>query len=792
MVRYEHWITRGFESFRRGTFGNAGQNLYVSRRGILQRIFLHDLNQDGYIEAIFCNCQDQLEAPDIYVYTDPLNSHDRIELPADGALSGAVADLNGDGYDDLVLGMEYNGASTELHAFIYYGSAEGFREQHCVHIPVPQCQSVAIGDFDGDGRPDLAFISKGKLRVFYQTELGFEPSAFTDLDISGDHLASADLDCDGYADLYIISDRLPPRVLWGGKGGLSVSRKSEYRIEGEVGSFSEQADETMEQERVGLTPLARTSCLGNEHHLFVAFSDHVYLVPIAADRSFGRRLKFFCPASVSVASGDFNGNGEQDLVFATREKAGKHERSWIYWGAPDGFSEDRRTELDTFCACDVTADDLNGSGCDDIIICQNQTPETYSVNSRIFCGCKEGVNLTPVELPTEGARLALVAKGDSQVHPHVIFINRWGRTGRNVIKPVIYFGGSDGFSVDRCQYLEGIGAATALPCDFNDDGRPDLVFANSAENAQYLDPGTYCYLQGDTGFSGEPSVVLPSKHAWGLAAADIDRDGCLELVIIPFIGEEVLIYRSSGDGFDTGNPQRIRLIENGKAYKSSYRGCLADLNNDGYLDLVLGQLGSDRCFVLWGGPDGAFSQKKLTRIAGHSVTASLAADFNEDGWVDLVIANHKIMGDHKGDSFVLMNGPDGFDPRPVTRLPTMGPHGMIPVQPGNQKDRGPEEYYISEPHELSGNACVQKIEWEADVPAKTWVKAQIRLADSENLLDSAVWQGRDGAGSWLDCGEEAHHIHHEGGWVQYRLALGAINSGSTPRIQEVKVTISKL
>ena len=45
------WRTRGFEAFRRGTFGNAGQNLYVSRAGVLQRIHLFDLNKDGWTYA---------------------------------------------------------------------------------------------------------------------------------------------------------------------------------------------------------------------------------------------------------------------------------------------------------------------------------------------------------------------------------------------------------------------------------------------------------------------------------------------------------------------------------------------------------------------------------------------------------------------------------------------------------------------------------------------------------------------------------------------------------------------
>ena len=48
------WVTRGFNAFSRGAFGNAGQNLYVSRAGVLQRIFHFDLNLDGNADLVFC------------------------------------------------------------------------------------------------------------------------------------------------------------------------------------------------------------------------------------------------------------------------------------------------------------------------------------------------------------------------------------------------------------------------------------------------------------------------------------------------------------------------------------------------------------------------------------------------------------------------------------------------------------------------------------------------------------------------------------------------------------------
>jgi hypothetical protein len=231
MNQPQQWITRGFESFRAGTFGNAGQNLYVSRAGVLQRIHQYDLNQDGYVDLLFCNSQNHGEKPPAFIYRDPLGDVSRIELPSDGAMVGAVGDLNGDGYDDLVLGMWYNGIRTELNAFIYYGSPEGFSERFQQQVPAPSCTAVAMGDFNGDGRPDLAFLCRGQLRLFYQSDLGFEPLRFVDLPIHGTDLAADDLDGDGYADLVLRSDEREVRLYWGGPQGIDTARVSRVALE---------------------------------------------------------------------------------------------------------------------------------------------------------------------------------------------------------------------------------------------------------------------------------------------------------------------------------------------------------------------------------------------------------------------------------------------------------------------------------------------------------------------------------------------------------------------------------
>jgi len=169
----------------------------------------------------------------------------------------------------------------------------------------------------------------------------------------------------------------------------------------------------------------------------------------------------------------------------------------------------------------------------------------------------------------------------------------------------------------------------------------------------------------------------------------------------------------------------------------------------------------------------------------------MAIDFNEDGRVDLAIANHKTYGDHVGYSYIMWNGPEGFAPNRMTKLSTMGPHGMMFVDPGNIADRGTKEFYISSAYELPAVEQIDSIGWDAELQPKTWVRAQLRFADSGEALEQPAWQGQDGtAESWFENGQSTAAIRQSGRWVQYRLALGAVNGGNSPRITEVRVEFS--
>lgn len=886
-MQHDNWITEGFEAFRKGTFGNGGQNIYVSRKGVLQRIHQTDLTGNGYVDLVFCNSQNHEEKVPLDVYSDPVeHPHEKNQLYVGGAISGCVTDLTGNGHEDLILSCVWDGMTLVTNSAIFYGSNEGLNNKYINYLPTGRATCVTAGDFTGDGRKDIVFISENYMKIFYHGVNGFEPEKAITCEFKGAvHLTTIVSEQENEPDKLLIRKKDGSYyIIKVSTGGLDIDKEEvlleadeNYMVINRGGNSYLQAVNEPE-------PLAQVLTIDGILYLCAFRKKQTMLYPYQNGK-LGRALKFNCENAFSIAAGDITNSGKLDLVFACRDQSKKRECSWIYPGdGQGGWNENDRIKLETVNACDVVLNDFSGNGCLDIIICQSHTDKFYTSEVLIYPVDKNSdlEKIKPQRIPSHDAYRIFIVNGQ------LVVTNCRSGSLLGDADVNVYVGDKDGFCPERKIDLPAWGCTDMVCCDFNDDGLPDLALANAAELSPWLDPGSFVYYNTPAGFHHAPDLKLPTARAHGVVCGDLNHNGYLDLVFCGFDNKKLKVFYGSEAGFREEDSVEIVMEENGIIHKEPRFLALADLNGNGWLDLIVPIITGYESFVLWGGPDGfSFADKqvfhvrhacnvkvadlngngypdlifgghtqslsgphdafayiywggengfsedrrtllpsnainslavadfnndglldlfvasyqdgrlrdidshiywnqgaegflphKRTALRTHAVSGNIAADFNEDGYIDLAVANHKVEGNHIAYSTVWYNGPNGFDEKKTVNLPSKGIHGMGNVDPGNIMDRTNEEFYISQAYELPVGAEIINIDWDAEVPPKTWIRAEIRSAETYEQLKDAPWQ-------------ETDDFKQEGLWGQYKLVLGAVNCCRSPRIKKVIVNFQR-
>lgn len=205
--------------------------------------------------------------------------------------------------------------------------------------------------------------------------------------------------------------------------------------------------------------------------------------------------------------------------------------------------------------------------------------------------------------------------------------------------------------------------------DLNGDGRLDLVVTNDSEQTSL----TVLLNKGDGTF-GAP-VGFPNVSGFdgpSVKLADFDHDGRLDAVVAHqfacfsagcSVGDSVSFWRGVGDGSFQA-PQQFTV---GFA---PYRVDVADVNNDGHLDL--GVAGGDGgVYIMLGSGDGAFrAAPDLSVVPGVDNTDLAFGEFNGDAIPDLAIAadaDHRtvvVLGNGDGTFRPSASVPDAFQERP--------------------------------------------------------------------------------------------------------------------------------
>jgi hypothetical protein len=205
----------------------------------------------------------------------------------------------------------------------------------------------------------------------------------------------------------------------------------------------------------------------------------------------------------------------------------------------------------------------------------------------------------------------------------------------------------------------GIGIAT---CDYNRDGWTDLFVTNYGRNVLYRNNGDGTFSDV-TKQAGLDAPGLYTAAVW----FDFDNNGTEDVFVGHFVkySKELerdctqkgvphycypltydpwpsRLYRNNGDGTFTDVSKSSGI---GKQMGKSFGAVATDVNNDGLLDLfVANDSVANFLFLNKGG--GKFEEVGLDAGVGYNADGAArsgmgvdAADFNNDGWQDLFVAN---------------------------------------------------------------------------------------------------------------------------------------------------------
>jgi hypothetical protein len=280
--------------------------------------------------------------------------------------------------------------------------------------------------------------------------------------------------------------------------------------------------------------------------------------------------------------------------------------------------------------------DLNGDGNPDLV-----TTEMVANKSMAYPPCSSLAAGVPVLLGNgtgdfvfqsclQAAEMpAGVAAGDFNEDGKVdlIVVNAPSSGGITTSDNVYLFAGNGNGTFAAGQVVQHRRGRDVQAADFNGDNHLDLVIGNTSSSYIFLGSGTGTFTEVGGGFTGPTSRI---------AVGDINRDGRLDVATVGSLAasstdDVVWIALNNGTGV-MSNTTSIPVGSHPVGV------VVADLNRDGFGDVITANNLGNSISILLGGPSGMIVPA-LSLAAGTGPTALGAGDLDRDGYRDLAVAN---------------------------------------------------------------------------------------------------------------------------------------------------------
>jgi hypothetical protein len=611
-----------------------------------------DVNGDGYLDVIVALPANSKGDPNDLVAVLFGKGDGTLQPPlyygvGVGPQFVAVQDLNGDGRPDLVVANTGTDAAPGNNVSVLMNVAGTF-PAHVEYSTGNGPASVAIGDFNKDGNPDLAVANSrdgtvsmllGKSNGTFQSQtvypVGSDPMA----------VAAGDFNADGNVDLAVGNFNDSTISILLGKGNGSFKPQVTFAT-----AFGE--------------PYAIVVAdFNGDKKLDLAVSnegeDSISILLGNGDGTFLPHVDYWAGNGPGLlVAGDFNGDSKIDLAVPDDGWASRADNKLtLLLGNGDGAFRSYRLYPAGDTPVAVASGDFNNDGYPDLVAV-NSVDSSVSV----LLGNGDGTYQSQTTYSV-GNNPVAIALGDFDGDGKLdLAVANYGTAKDPGDTISILLGNGDGiFPVQPTySYTVGVSPFAIAVGDFNKDGKLDLIVSNNGDSTLGTLSGN-----GDGSFQAQLTSPTPSNPG-AFAVGDLNGDGIPDVVVVLPGSKSVAILLGKGDG---------TFVLKGQAATGNNPVSVAvgDLNGDGKIDVAVANSSDNTVSVLLGNGDGTL-QAQVVYPTGLAPSSVIASDFSASGKLDLLVANQQ---DYTA-SFFVSNGDGTFQSAITYGLGSM-PVAMIAV-----------------------------------------------------------------------------------------------------------------